>query len=201
MGSPSRSVKYPNPSLTPQNHGPIQGKAGELTRHDMTMAPSARPPSRISSHPISCFPSLIRNWLMRPMNQLCSSYSSSRPLSWIRCWQWGHRCHLLLGHCRQQSDALHTLTGGGRAGVSRRGGRAPSLSCRAPHTDCQQLCQGSLATERVAGEVGAPCSRWHSKVQQHTCAACVHVLVLQQVAQYPLLVPLRMQQLGSHVPT
>ena len=97
-----------HPPLTLEHRRLPQGNTGELTRHDMTMAPSARPPSKISSHPISCFPWLIRNWLMRPINQLCSSYSSSRPLSWIRCWQWGHRCHLLLGHCRQQVDSHWT---------------------------------------------------------------------------------------------
>ena len=56
-----------------------------LTRQDMTQAPSAKPPSRISSHPISCLPWAAMKRLMRRMNQLCSSYSSSSSCSWMRC--------------------------------------------------------------------------------------------------------------------
>ena len=55
-----------------------------LARHDITVASSASPPSRISSHPTKRRPWRPRNVSMRRMNQLCNAVSSVTPSSRMR---------------------------------------------------------------------------------------------------------------------
>ena len=55
-----------------------------VPRHDMTVAFGARPPSRISSQPISERPCAVRNASICFVNQLCSSSSLCSPNAWIR---------------------------------------------------------------------------------------------------------------------
>ena len=67
-------------------------------RQLMTMALGARPPSRISSHPMMVLPLPLTNNSILRMKSLCRPCSSVRFCDLMRAWHTGHFFHRVFGH-------------------------------------------------------------------------------------------------------